>query len=165
MYSSHSQRAFRERKEKHVKDLQGRLDQLASENEDLKRRLHAVSAENDILRRGQISGKTSPELSLASAHFESTDLYSNFLRSHSNQDLPMRAFVLDSGERLLAAGAAWDFITNHQLLKRGLVNIDEVSKRLKQHHSTCGRHGPVFSERAILAAIEQSIPERTDGLL
>ncbi|GAO14541.1 hypothetical protein UVI_02032520 [Ustilaginoidea virens] len=172
------QRAFRERKEKHVKDLEAKLADLEAaqqhvsvENERLKKDLQKMSTENEILRATSTasSGGYNTSHSPAPAttgpmKYCPTDFYSNVLQNHHNKFPSHRIVTSDDGERLLAAGAAWDFIINHDLYKRGLVDVEDVSERLK----TCARcdgQGPVFSEQDIVQAMEQSVASGSDDLL
>lgn len=174
----HSQRAFRERKERHVKDLEAKLASLeaaqhetASENEKLKRDLQKVSTENEILRatssvRGDGGGSPSHQTMMTTGPMEynPTDFYSNVLALHPNKTPSHRIVTSDSGERLYAAGATWDFIIGHELYKKGMVDIADISNRLK-HQAKCDGQGPVFEEKAILEAIEQSVASGSDELL
>jgi hypothetical protein len=96
--------------------------------------------------------------------YNPTNFYSNVLQNHDNKTPSHRVVTSDSGERLLAAGATWDMIVGHDLFKRGLVDVSEVSERLK-HQAKCDGQGPVFEERAILEAIEQSAAGGSDELL
>ncbi|KAM0193935.1 hypothetical protein ACHAPA_000260 [Fusarium lateritium] len=168
-----AQRAFRERKEKHVKDLEAKLagleaaqQQSSVENERLKRDLQKMSTENEILRAtSRMShGSISPEPATGPLRFKPTDFYSNVLQNHTNKSPSHRIVTSDEGERLLAAGATWDFIISHELFKKGLVDIADVSERLK-NCARCDGQGPVFSERSITNAIEQSVASGTDDLL
>ncbi|KAK5654418.1 hypothetical protein OQA88_7328 [Cercophora sp. LCS_1] len=170
-----AQRAFRERKERHVRDLESRLQQLehaqqqtVSENEKLKRDLQKMSTENEILRATSMAGGGSPRANgpttTGPLEYNPTDFYSNVLQGHSNKTPSHRIVTSDDGERLLAAGATWDLIINHDLFKRGLVDIADVSDRLKSQ-AKCDGQGPVFEERAILEAIEQSVASGSDELL
>ncbi|KAJ4386237.1 AP-1-like transcription factor [Gnomoniopsis smithogilvyi] len=173
-----AQRAFRERKERHVKDLEAKLASLeaaqqetATENEKLKRDLQKVSTENEILRatssvRGEGGGSPSQQTMMTTGPMEynPTDFYSNVLSLHPNKTPSHRIVTSDSGQRLYAAGATWDFIIGHELYKRGLVDIADISNRLK-HQAQCDGQGPVFEEKAILEAIEQSVASGSDELL
>lgn len=176
-----SQRAFRERKERHVKDLEHRLANLeqsqnntAAENERLKRDLQKMSTENEILRatsgiqngnNAASNSSLSPEpTTTGPMHYNPTDFYSNVLSGHTNKTPSHRIVTSDEGEKLLAAGATWDLIISHELFKRGLVDIGDVSERLK-NQARCDGQGPVFSERAILEAIENSVASGSDELL
>lgn len=172
-----AQRAFRERKEKHVKDLEAKLadmeaaqQQASVENERLKRDLQKMSTENEILRatssfsNGHNSSHSPEPATTGPMKYNPTDFYSNVLQNHQNKFPSHRIVTSDDGERLLAAGATWDFIINHELYQRGLVDVEDVSERLK----TCARcdgQGPVFSEQAIVHAMEQSVASGSDDLL
>ncbi|KAK3336851.1 hypothetical protein B0T19DRAFT_437565 [Cercophora scortea] len=171
-----AQRAFRERKERHVKELETRLQQLeqaqqltATENERLKRDLQKMSTENEILRATSSMGAGSPG---ANAHptttgpmlYNPNEFYTSVLQNHANKTPSHRIVTSDDGERLLAAGATWDLIINHDLFKRGLVDIGDVSDRLKSL-AKCDGQGPVFEERAILEAIELSVASGSDELI
>lgn len=175
----HSQRAFRERKERHVKDLEHRLANLeqsqnntAAENERLRRDLQKMSTENEILRatsgiqNGNSSNSSlSPEPNTTGPmHYNPTDFYTNVLSGHANKTPSHRIVTSDEGERLLAAGATWDLIISHELYKRGLVDIGDVSDRLK-NQARCDGQGPVFLEKAIIEAIESSVASGSDELL
>ncbi|KAK3695485.1 hypothetical protein B0T22DRAFT_438474 [Podospora appendiculata] len=171
-----AQRAFRERKERHVKELETRLQQLeqaqqltATENEKLKRDLQKMSTENEILRATSSMGGGSPG---ANGHptttgpmsYNPSEFYTSVLQNHANKTPSYRIVTSDDGERLLAAGATWDLIINHDLFKRGLVDIGDVSDRLKSL-AKCDGQGPVFEERAILEAIELSVASGSDELI
>lgn len=96
--------------------------------------------------------------------YNPTDFYSNVLALHPNKTPSHRIVTGDSGERLYAAGATWDFIIGHELYKKGMVDIADISNRLK-HQAKCDGQGPVFEEKAILEAIEQSVASGSDELL
>ncbi|POR32571.1 Fluconazole resistance protein 3 [Tolypocladium paradoxum] len=172
-----AQRAFRERKEKHVKDLEIKLatlevaqQQASVENERLKRDLEKMSTENEILRatsampNGHISSHSPEPTTTGPMQYKPTDFYSNVLQNHQNKYPSHRIVTSDDGERLLAAGATWDFIISHELYKQGLVNVADVSERLK-NLALCDGQGPVFSEQSIISAIEQSVASGSDDLL
>ena len=172
------QRAFRERKERHVKDLEAKLasleaaqQQTTTENEQLKRDLQKMSTENEILRAtSQIQGANGPmspgaaPTTTGPMRFNPTDFYSDLLANHTNKTPSHRVVESEKGERLLAAGATWDFIINHELFKRGLVDVGDVSERLKSQ-AKCDGQGPVFEERAIVRAITESVASGSDELI
>lgn len=174
------QRAFRERKERHVKELEAKLaaleatsQQTMTENERLKREMQKVSTENEILRAtaslqgagGDSHGANgNPPLMAGPMTYNPKDFYTDVLENHANKTPSHRIVTSAAGEKLLAAGATWDLIVNHELFKRGLVNVAEVSERLK-NQAKCDGQGPVFEERAILLAIEQSAASSSDELL
>ncbi|RYP73931.1 hypothetical protein DL770_007691 [Monosporascus sp. CRB-9-2] len=174
-----AQRAFRERKERHVKDLEAKLasleaaqSQTASENEKLKRDLQKISTENEILRatssiqaqRGSMSPPGGVPTTTGPMQYNPTDFYSDLLENHTNKTPSHRIVESESGERLLAAGAAWDLIINHELFRKGMVDVGSVSERLKPQ-AKCDGQGPVFEECAVLQAIEQSVASGSDELL
>lgn len=128
-----------------------------------------MSTENEILRATShmSNGHHNPPSEPATTgpmKYSPTDFYSNVLQGHENKSPSHRVVAGDDGERLLAAGATWDFIISHDLFKRGLVDIGDVSERLK-HAARCDGQGPVFSELSILEAIQQSVASGTDDLL
>ncbi|RYP53221.1 hypothetical protein DL768_001725 [Monosporascus sp. mg162] len=174
-----AQRAFRERKERHVKDLEAKLasleaaqSQTASENEKLKRDLQKINTENEILRatssiqaqRGSLSPPGGVPTTTGPMEYNPTDFYSDLLANHTNKTPSHRIVESESGERLLAAGATWDLIINHELFRKGMVDVGDVSERLKSQ-AKCDGQGPVFEERAVLQAIEQSVASGSDELL
>ncbi|KAM7205627.1 fluconazole resistance protein 3 [Rhypophila sp. PSN 637] len=172
-----AQRAFRERKERHVKELETRLQQLeqdnqhtSSENERLKRDLQKLSTENEILRATSLvnntgsPGSNGSPMTTGPMSYNPNAFYTDVLQNHANKTPSHRVVTSDDGERLLAAGATWDLIINHELFKKGLVDVGDVSARIKGQ-AKCDGQGPVFEERAILEAIEQSVASGTDELL
>ncbi len=176
MTFSPSQRAFRERKEKHVKELEAQVAALKqasstvnAENEMLKLSLQKVSTENEILKAtsSQVhnSHSPSPLPDAGPMRYTPKDFYSNVLQAHENKT-PSHRIVTDSqsGNRLLAAGAAWDYLIQHPLFKQGLVDVEAVSEKLKLV-AKCDGQGPVFEEQAILNAIETSRASGTDELI
>ena len=177
LISLSSQRAFRERKERHVKDLESRLHQLeqaqqdtATENERLKRDLQKMETENEILRAtSQATANAGSPAAAAPTEtgplsYNPNNFYTNVLQGHANKTPSHRVVLSDRGERLLAAGAAWELIVKHDLFKRGLVDITQVSDKLRPQ-AKCDGQGPVFEESAILAAIQQSVADNSDELI
>lgn len=171
----HSQRAFRERKERHVKDLESKLEALeknnatvAEENERLKLQLQKAATENEILKatsaHNNHRGGSEPLPSAGPMRYSPTDFYTEVLYAHENKTPSHRIVTSDTGERLLAAGATWDYIIKHPLYARGLVDVGDVSERLKKV-AKCDGQGPVFEEREIISAIEKSIASGSDELL
>ncbi|KAK3900861.1 hypothetical protein C8A05DRAFT_35481 [Staphylotrichum tortipilum] len=172
-----AQRAFRERKERHVKDLESRLHELeqaqqdtATENERLRRDLHKMETENEILRATSIATATSGSPAAAAPtttgplSYSPANFYTNVLQGHANKTPSHRIVTSDKGERLLAAGATWELIVNHELFRQGLVNIAQVSERLRPQ-AKCDGQGPVFEEGAIIEAIRMSAAEGSDELI
>ena len=175
------QRAFRERKEKHVKELETKLTtlehqsvSLSGENERLKRELAKFATENEILRATSGAGGGGPHpfaddsdeiTSTGPLHYSPRDFFSK-LDLSDNKDSPShhrdnryiashRIVSADSGERLLAAGATWDYIQQHELFQKGLVDVGDVCERLKKL-ARCDGQGPVFEEGDVRTAINES---------
>ena len=170
-----SQRAFRERKERHVKDLEAKLATIqkdsanvAEENERLKLQLQKAATENEILKATAAHPHRGGSEPLPNAtgpmRYSPTDFYTQVLHAHENKTPSHRIVTSDSGERLLAAGATWDYIIKHPLYARGLVDVGDVSDRLKKV-AKCDGQGPVFEEREIIDAIEKSVASGSDELL
>jgi hypothetical protein len=170
-----AQRAFRERKERHVKDLEAKLATLeknsatvAEENERLKRDLHKAATENEILKATSSHtnrGGSEPLPNAGPMHYSPTDFYTEVLHAHENKTPSHRITTSEeTGEKLLAAGAAWDYIIKHPLFQKGMVDVGDVSDRLKSK-AKCDGQGPVFEERAIIEAIEKSVTSGSDELL
>jgi len=170
-----AQRAFRERKERHVKDLEAKLATLeknqasvVEENERQRLQIQKLATENEILKAtsGHSNrGGSEPLPNAGPMRYSPTDFYTEVLHAHENK-IPSHRIVTskETGEKLLAAGATWDYIIKHPLFQRGLVDVGDVSDRLK-HAAKCDGQGPVFEERAILDAIEKSVASGSDELL
>jgi AP-1-like factor len=168
------QRAFRERKELHVKNLEAKLAALeknsatvVEENERLKLQLQKAATENEILKATAAyphRGGSEPLPNAGPMRYSPTDFYTEVLQAHDNKTPSHRIVTSDTGERLLAAGATWDYIIKHPLYIRGLVDVGDVSERLKKK-AKCDGQGPVFEEREIIDAIEKSVASGSDELL
>lgn len=174
-----AQRAFRERKERHVRELEQKVNDLeqestslAADNERLKRELAKFATENEILRAtssslgGHPNGtRHSPEpTTTGPMQYTPTDFYSSLSSDGYANPLHRVTICPITGERLLGAGATWDFIQAHELFKRGLVNIGNVCERLKGS-AQCDGQGPAFKESIIRKAIEESAAGNQDELI
>jgi hypothetical protein len=92
------------------------------------------------------------------------DFYTEVLQAHPDKTPSHRIVTSENGERMLAAGATWDYIIKHPLYVRGMVDVGDVSEQLKKVVK-CDGQGPVFEESAILDAIERSVASGSDELL
>jgi len=179
-----AQRAFRERKERHVRDLEAKLSllessahSLQSDNERLKLALQRARTENEILRATSaqspsnsrpVSGNYTSPGGLYSEDDEDEEPY-------NVQALPEGA-ILTNGEqhhlmakksmktREIPASQLWDVIQSHHLVKQGIVDVADVCERLKGV-AKCSGSGPVYDERLIWAAIESSRRSGGDELI
>lgn len=157
---------------------------LMTENERLKRELDRVATQNEILRATTSSRRAPQQGQSHNAHREAAStpegltsgpmIYSPstfnaaFAEHHtSGPEEPISHRIeisATTGERLLATGAAWDFIQHHELYRRGLVDIADVSEKLKEK-VVCDGTGPTFSERDIIQAVEDSVGGAGDELI
>lgn len=129
-----------------------------------------MSTENEILRAtssmGNANGAPSPPEPTVTGpmKYKPTDFIQDVLEGHPNKEPSHRITTDASGQRLLAAGATWDYVISHALFKRGLVNVGGVAERLRTA-ARCDGQGPVFSEKDILEAIHYSVASGSDDLL
>lgn len=97
--------------------------------------------------------------------YSPTDFYTEVLHGHENKTPSHRITTSEeTGEKLFAAGATWDYIIGHPLYQKGMVDVGDVSERLKGA-ARCDGQGPVFEERDIVEAIEKSVASGNDSLL
>lgn len=189
--TSPSQRAFRERKERHVKELEIKLNSLEAhsstlltDNERLKRELEKLATQNEILRatttpfnmthlnnaHGHPSHAPPPPESPISGpqNYSPSAFHEALSGTHAsfvNKPISHRIQVsATTGERLLATGATWDLIQKHELFRKGMVDIGEVCDRLKDR-AMCDGTGPAFAESEIHRAIEESVAGAGDELI
>lgn len=177
-----AQRAFRERKERHVKELEAKLtalesstQNLQSDNERLKLALQRAKTENEILRAtsGQHSPTSSSNMSAsypAPMGLMPDDSAEN--EKYNVQSLT-HGTVLNSADkrhgrsqngREVPAHQVWDLIQSHPMVKQGLVDITDVCERLKGL-AKCDGHGPIFEEQVIWRAVEESRRSGGDELI
>ncbi|KAI9781364.1 MAG: hypothetical protein M1816_002384 [Peltula sp. TS41687] len=187
-----AQRAFRERKERHVKELEQKVasleqtsNNLMADNQRLKREIQRISTENEILRATSNApaassaqqhhhhhhgggggsskdnrGATMPGSVTGPTKYSPADFYNSIIQAHRDKTPTHRLTVSEhTGERLLGARATWDLIQNHPLFKQGIVDVAQVSDRLRKVVQ-CDGQGPAFEERCILDAIEESVVSR-----
>ncbi|KAI9669548.1 MAG: hypothetical protein M1817_004667 [Caeruleum heppii] len=174
-----AQRAFRERKERHVKTLETKLSSLeahsstlVTDNDRLKRELAKVATENEILRATTQSAAQSQQVQASPpvtgpqsySPMDPKDFYSSLHHAHENKVPSHRITVAENGQRLLGAGATWDYIVSHELFRRGLVDVALVCEKLK-NRAKCDGQGPTFEERDIKMAIEESSAAGGDELI
>lgn len=166
------QRAFRERKERHVKDLESKLHSLSAhsstlltDNERLKRELQRLATQNEILR-ATASQPTPVARAPSPIHGPQTYSPTDFQAAvgEANHPLSFEDFGGPEGNRLLAVGATWDYIINHESYQKGHVDVADVHRRLKGR-AACDGRGPAFKESEVLRAIEESVICGNDELI
>ncbi|KAL8966013.1 MAG: hypothetical protein Q9183_003566 [Haloplaca sp. 2 TL-2023] len=182
-----AQRAFRERKERHVKDLEGKLSNATNQNaslvaeiERLQRENSKFATQNEILRattgpmnvnQQPFNGHGPQSPIAAGMHFSPVAPHhtaSNVRNGAHEYPVPPTAHRIEvsptTGERLYGTAAAWDLIHHSEPFQRGMVDISMVAQRL-QAHTLCDGNGPAFPESAIMSAIEDSISGAGDDLM
>lgn len=143
-----------------MKDLEAKLTalessatSLASDNQRLKLALQRATTENEILRQQTTSNRS---LSTSSHSTNSPGQNSNLANDPLySTPSPHNLSSLDGDGRLLPAGATWDLIQSHPLVRQGHVDIADVCERLR-HAARCDGSGPVFAEREVRRAVEES---------
>ncbi|QIW99215.1 hypothetical protein AMS68_004733 [Peltaster fructicola] len=167
-----AQRAFRERKERHVRDLEAKLNHLTtatttlkSDNERLKILLQKVQNENEVLRASAATSPAaqplpSPLLSKQSSNSSSEQL----LRSHSSSSTNLSSRRSPAQTQLLTASATWDFLQSHPKYVSGGVDIGKVCEQLKKLARTNGS-GPMFDQEEVRRVIEEVDGNGADELL
>ncbi|KAJ5276721.1 hypothetical protein N7524_002874 [Penicillium chrysogenum] len=177
-----AQRAFRERKEQHVRDLEDKVNNLEqasntlqADNERLKRELARYTTENEILRatalhtdHGHASANHTPEPTVTGPmKFSPTDFHTTFMPDGPGTPRsPQHRLTVCpiTGEKLLDSRATWDLIQKHELFERGQLDIGDVTERLKGM-SQCDGQGPAFKESQVRQAIEESAAAGRDELI
>lgn len=134
------------------------------ENERLKLQLQKKDTENEILKVTSTRNGSESLPDAGPMRYSPTDFYTEVLYAHENKTPSHRIVTSETGERLLAAGATWDYIIKHDLYERGMVDVGDVSERLKLV-AKCDGQGPVFEESQILLAIQQSVASGSDELM
>ncbi|KAI5364553.1 Putative basic-leucine zipper domain, transcription factor PAP1, Yap1 redox domain superfamily [Septoria linicola] len=175
-----AQRAFRERKERHVRDLEAKLtllttttSSLQSDNERLKLLLQRAQTENEILRANAASSRTRQRHILG--FVDDPSLLTALRQSHSSpsaeeqQLKPIKLadgllstepsspqFPLSPGSdsHLLSASATWNLLQSHPSYRSGAMDISEVCKRIKKL-ARCEGMGPMFDEEEVKKVIEK----------
>ena len=147
-------------------------DASATKIEKLNHALREMNTENEILRvrataaagaNAAAPGANAPTMTTGPMSYNPTDFYAQVLEGHDNK-VPSHRVAHVGGERLLAAGAAWELIINNDLFKRGLVDVAQVSEELKTK-AKCDGQGPVFGERTILEIINRCVASGSDELI
>jgi hypothetical protein len=136
------------------------MQKIATENEILKATSATIGSSG-----GRHTSSHSPEpLTTGPMRYSPTEFASDLLDGHDNKAFSHRISKSNDGQRLLAAGATWDFIIAHDMFKQGRVDIGSVSEFLRTR-AICDGQGPVFAENDILEALELSVASGNDDLL
>ena len=167
-----------------LKSMDAHSTDLMTENERLKRELDRIATQNEILRATATPRRPSRQEQTQSAHHEGPSspdgltsgpmiyspstfnaAFTGYNTSGPEEPISHRVEIsATTGERLLATGAAWAYIQQHELYRRGLVDIADVSEKLKEK-VVCNGAGPTFRERDVTQAIEDSVGAAGDELI
>ncbi|KAI1922562.1 AP-1-like transcription factor [Ophidiomyces ophidiicola] len=171
-----AQRAFRERKERRVRNLEQELTEykqnmnsLLEDNECLKRQIAKVATENEILRATSSANRCSEShrepspVTTGPMRYSPTDYP---LPTHHKKSTPVHRIRVHetTGEKLLDASATWDLIVNRLADEKVRVDVQDIYNRLKGH-AICDGTGPVLEEARVKKAIEESIAAGKDELI
>ncbi|WEW60555.1 AP-1-like transcription factor [Emydomyces testavorans] len=173
-----AQRAFRERKERRVRDLEQELNEykqnvnhLLEDNECLKREIAKVATENEILR----ATSTANRCPGADGHHDPQPITTGPMKyspteyaapESENKPKPVHRIKVHeaTGDKLLDASATWDLIVSRLADEEVKVDVQDIYNRLKGH-AICDGTGPVLEETRVKKAIEESIAAGRDELL
>ncbi|KAI5310218.1 hypothetical protein KEM55_000393 [Ascosphaera atra] len=176
-----AQRAFRERKELRVRNLEQELaehkqnlNSIMKTNELLQREIMKINTENEILKATSMHRQVpqhspSPSPShLSSSHPHHDDGNTNptqtgpigYQPKPYDASNPAHRIILDpdTGDKLLSANAAWDMIVE-TLESKGLqLDVQRIYQKLKMV-TKCNGQGPAVAETKVRQAIEESVLE------
>lgn len=145
---------------------------LSTDNQRLKQQLQQAVTQNEILRAKSqpIPLPVTPQSGRSPSPITGPLTYSptDFL-AVAGTDYPPHSGSSDEareeeGERLLSTGAAWDLIQAHELCRKGMVDMGDLSLRLKGK-SRCNGKGSAYRESDIIQAIEESVLVGSDELI
>ena len=157
-----SQKAFRERKERHVHDLNHTIktleqgsSKLRRENENLQEEIANMISENrgpkeaKNLKPSFVSQRTSDLPQITSAKFFDLAVPDG----HEKQ--PEYRLTVDNrtGERLLDVGATWELIQQHELFNMDALDLPKLCGMLREIVQ-CDGQGPVFGEKCIFLPLK-----------
>lgn len=164
-----AQRAFRERKETKLKELEAKLLQSEEERQKLMEQLEiirkqnlSISTENEILRtnEGSLIASKAP---VNKFHFpQSQDDFINEITRGTNhqvkRDSINKVYDNSEGEKLLALGAVWDYLqikAEEANLDLTTIDFNEVMDKLKGNEK-CHGYGPAYPLSLVRQAVEAS---------
>lgn len=172
------QRAFRERKEKRLKELEFKLDDyennyssMKEEHEQLKREMAKVATENEVLKaKAAISpSRHSPEYQQSPNHITNPQKISIVTSTgtmiyhpqEEDDNTPAHRIILDpeSGEKLLNASATWDLVMEHIADNNIDIDVQRIFDKLKMH-TRCNGQGPAVEEGTVRRALAEVIAQQ-----
>lgn len=170
MCAPYRQRAFRQRKEQHVKDLEDKVASLEKHQADIKaenlrlqEHLNKATAENNVLRNLNISTKE-PTYARSTGSSVSSQCDSDIDEEHIRFRSPPAILGFDSryvvdamtqkGGRLIKGSKIWEFILGHRLYQDGLVDVGMVAQHIQKF--LCRGTTSGVMESSLIECIEKS---------
>ncbi|PNS19597.1 AP-1-like transcription factor [Sphaceloma murrayae] len=152
-----AQRAFRERKERRVKDLENQLDVLTTKtdivhkaNERLKRLLQQTQTDNEVLKANVYRLRRSSKMDAQRIVTNNDDGTMNLRHDDGSNIITQEKSV----DVLLSPTAAWEAIQAHPLCRDGTFELDIICERLKQLTRLDPLIGLAFEKAEINRVIE-----------
>ncbi|KAK9476385.1 hypothetical protein V1514DRAFT_336992 [Lipomyces japonicus] len=171
-----AQKAFRERREKHVKELEQKLEiaikhtqEIELDNARLKKELQWFQAENHALKQSTsqssqssqsqsqaVTDKNRLEQLLVFPKFHDSSFAPDAFANQSAEFAPQYALATDDDESTvyLTPSEVWDRIQTHD--KSDMINIDRVTKHIMPN-ARCGGNGPIFRIQDVDLAIQLTL--------
>ncbi|KAH9841280.1 Transcription factor PAP1 [Teratosphaeria destructans] len=167
-----AQRAFRERKERHFRDLETKLhllttttSTLQSDNERLKLMLQQVQTENEILRAtaSMPSASGRPPVFVDGLDLQPRPQSRNKAESrveitHSRESSITSTYTSPAGSggppHFLSVSETWNLLRSNPVYLSGALDIGQVCKRLKRL-ARCDEAEPMFEEEGVRRIIEE----------
>ncbi|KAK9460979.1 uncharacterized protein V1516DRAFT_685446 [Lipomyces oligophaga] len=168
-----AQRAFRERREKHVKELQDQLEdarkeikELETRNVHIQKELDWMQAENQILKETLAHTRDSAAYSNSRSDLTAVPAQASviphkvsFPKFHpQSEEQDFRTATHIPGRKAhcdyLSPEELWDLLSNHPETEN--LDINHITELLKDK-ALCSGHGPVFHRNDIDAAITKAL--------
>lgn len=169
--TAYSQRAFRQRKEQHLKELEDKVavleatrDRINAENARLQEDLERATEEYSLLQN----------LAKPSSLFDGADRSDGSCISAPSREWLASPPPTSSSEphclaasrprycgHELDAGQMWEFITGHRLFQEGLADVDSIARELRRFFPGDGMGG--ITEDILTHCIHESARLRQEG--
>lgn len=163
------QRAFRIRKEQHVKDLEDKVvaleatqEKLSAENVRLQEDLNKATVENTILRSLTTPGgprengtSTSSQCGLDGEAERLAFMNTPAIPSFDSRHFTSATAQCNVRGGVLKGSKIWEFIIGHPLFQEGLIDVNMVAQQLlKYPHRD---NGGCIAEGVLIECIEKSV--------
>ncbi|BCS19705.1 bZIP transcription factor [Aspergillus puulaauensis] len=157
-----AQRAFRERKECHIRDLNDRFAQLQQnvstlheENDEKRQEITTALAENNMLKELESTSAAVQDDFMSVFPYTS---FADLVAPGDHDKQPKHRLVTDprTGERLMGLHTTWEFIQQDPRFQEGVLDLEKICNYLREQVQ-CDGQGPVFVERCVLDALDASI--------